>query len=125
MLNFGGVKGQTKTQKKKQENTDFFPMKLGGELCSKEFTNAIREERSPTKIPFLTWKPPVPLGLHFPVPRSNMRLPRARQILGGLWLLCEPLKLETDTLPETNIAPTNGWLEYYFPIGEAYFQRLR
>ncbi len=21
-----------------------------------------------------------------------------------------------------NIAPTNGWLEYYFPIGEAYFQ---
>ena len=29
------------------------------------------------------------------------------------------------TLPETNIAPTNGWLEYYFPIGEAYFQGLR
>ena len=27
-----------------------------------------------------------------------------------------------DTLPKTNIAPTNGWLEYYFPIGEAYFQ---
>ena len=24
--------------------------------------------------------------------------------------------------PETNIAPENGWLEYYFPIGEAYFQ---
>ena len=22
-----------------------------------------------------------------------------------------------DTLPETNIAPKNGWLEYYFPIG--------
>ena len=21
------------------------------------------------------------------------------------------------TLPKTNIAPTNGWLEYYFPIG--------
>ena len=20
------------------------------------------------------------------------------------------------TLPETNIAPTNGWLEYYFPL---------
>ena len=32
---------------------------------------------------------------------------------------------EDITLPETNIAPTNGWLEYYFPIGEAYFQRLR
>ena len=33
---------------------------------------------------------------------------------------CAPLKI---TLPETyNIAPKNGWLEYYFPIGEAYFQ---
>ncbi len=31
----------------------------------------------------------------------------------------------SNTLPETNIAPTNGWLEYYFPIGEAYFQGLR
>ncbi len=31
----------------------------------------------------------------------------------------------SDTLPKTNIAPTNGWLEYYFPIGEAYFQGLR
>ena len=29
------------------------------------------------------------------------------------------------TLPETNIAPENGWLEYYFPIEEAYFQGLR
>ena len=27
------------------------------------------------------------------------------------------------TLPETNSSPPkNGWLEYYFPIGEAYFQ---
>ena len=27
------------------------------------------------------------------------------------------------TLPETNKkAPENGWLEYYFPIGMAYFQ---
>ena len=27
------------------------------------------------------------------------------------------------TLPETNIfAPENGWLEYYFPFGKAYFQ---
>ena len=32
----------------------------------------------------------------------------------------------SNTLPETNIfAPENGWLEYYFPIGEAYFQGLR
>ena len=29
-----------------------------------------------------------------------------------------------DTLFETNIAPENGWLEYYVPIGEAYFQGL-
>ena len=34
-------------------------------------------------------------------------------------------KNNSDTLPETNIAPENGWLEYYFPIGEAYFQGLR
>ena len=27
----------------------------------------------------------------------------------------------TDTLPETNIAPKNVWLEYYFPIG---FRRI-
>ena len=26
-------------------------------------------------------------------------------------------------LPETNeYAPENGWLEYYFPVGMAYFQ---
>ncbi len=28
------------------------------------------------------------------------------------------------TLPETKIAPKNEWLEYYFPLGEAYFQGL-
>ncbi len=32
-------------------------------------------------------------------------------------------KLE-NTLPETNIAPENGWLEDYFPIGEAHLQGL-
>ena len=26
------------------------------------------------------------------------------------------------TLPESNIAPENGWLEYEFPFGMAYFQ---
>ena len=31
-------------------------------------------------------------------------------------------KNSLNTLPETNIAPKNGWLEYYFPIGKAYFQ---
>ena len=28
------------------------------------------------------------------------------------------------TLPETNIAPENGWLEYYIIFGIAYFQVL-
>ena len=28
------------------------------------------------------------------------------------------------TLPLTNIAPENGWLEDYFPFGKAYFQVL-
>ena len=28
------------------------------------------------------------------------------------------------TLPETNIGPENGWLEYEFPFGKAYFQGL-
>ena len=34
------------------------------------------------------------------------------------------LKATRNTLPETNIASKNGWLEYYFPIGEAYFQGI-
>ena len=29
---------------------------------------------------------------------------------------------EVYTLPETNIAPENGWLEYWFPFWMAYFQ---
>ena len=34
-------------------------------------------------------------------------------------------KLQIGTLPETNSShPKNGWLEYDFPIGEAYFQGL-
>ena len=28
------------------------------------------------------------------------------------------------TLPETNMAPENGWLEDKFPFGKAYFQVL-
>ncbi len=34
-------------------------------------------------------------------------------------------KTASYTLPETNIAPENGWLEYQFPFGKAYFQVLR
>ena len=33
-------------------------------------------------------------------------------------------KIVQDTLPETNIAPENVWLEYSFPVGMAYFQGL-
>ena len=40
------------------------------------------------------------------------------------WNKCLGARLSTITLPETNIAPRNGWLEYYFAIGEASFQRL-
>ena len=29
----------------------------------------------------------------------------------------------SNTLPETNITPENGWLEDEFPLGKAYFQR--
>ena len=28
----------------------------------------------------------------------------------------------TINFQETNIAPENGWLEYYFPFGKTYFQ---
>ncbi len=35
--------------------------------------------------------------------------------------VCAFMKCLKITLPKTNIAPTNGWLEYYFPIGEVYF----
>ena len=35
-----------------------------------------------------------------------------------------PGSLELIILPETNIAPKNGWLEYEFPFGMAYFQVL-
>ena len=51
------------------------------------------------------------------------------QLAHGFRLKFEHLQVDKGlaqvTLPETNIAPTNGWLEYYFPIGEAYFQGLR
>ena len=41
------------------------------------------------------------------------------------WCLCQGEKIgkkKRFTLPETNIPPENGWLEYYFPIGMAYFR---
>ena len=38
-------------------------------------------------------------------------------------VFCSPYSFTSFTLPETNIAPENGWLEY-FPFGMAYFQVL-
>ena len=42
-----------------------------------------------------------------------------------VFLLFDAILFRDHTLPETNIAPENGWLEYYFPLGsfgKAYFQ---
>ena len=40
-------------------------------------------------------------------------------LISGVWLMGSGASA---ALSETNIAPKNVWLEYYFPIGEAYFQ---
>ena len=39
-------------------------------------------------------------------------------IINALFLFRPNWRSRWHTLPETNIAPKNGWLEYYFPIGE-------
>ena len=41
------------------------------------------------------------------------------------WSACrEASKNEKSTLPETDMAPENQWLEDEFPFGKAYFQGL-
>lgn len=35
--------------------------------------------------------------------------------------ICRMETVERDTRLETNITPDNGWLEYYFHFGMAYF----
>ena len=37
---------------------------------------------------------------------------------------CKNPHTKGSTLPETNIAPENEWLEYQFPFGMAYFQGI-
>ena len=50
---------------------------------------------------------------------KNVKEGKMRSING------ENLVIHGYTLPETNIfAPENGWLEYQFPFGKAYFQVL-
>ena len=34
------------------------------------------------------------------------------------------ISVRTRTLPETNVAPENGWFEDQFPFGMAYFHGL-
>ena len=46
-----------------------------------------------------------------------------RSVFVDVWILLKMGDIPV-SFPETNIAPKNGWLEYYFPIGEAYFQGL-
>ena len=42
-----------------------------------------------------------------------------------LWMADETLRLLRNyTLPETNIAPENGWLEDEFPVAMAYFHGM-
>ena len=36
-------------------------------------------------------------------------------------MACNPISCHL-TLPKTNIAPENGWLEDYFPFGKTYFR---
>ena len=56
--------------------------------------------------------------------RSHLRL----QFFENVFFLFRIFEKISDsgpaTLPETNIAPENGWLEDYFPFGMACFQGL-
>ena len=56
-----------------------------------------------------------PVGGHLTFPKGSHELTIPKR---------PPAELPGSTLPETNIAPQDGRLEYYFPIGEAYFQGL-
>ena len=42
----------------------------------------------------------------------------------GTLLILDFVQFKLDTLPETSIAPENGWLEDYFPFGMTYFRGL-
>ena len=60
--------------------------------------------------------------------RSKYRLGIVAGFVKYVFLL-SPRKLDLQiviltTLPDTNIAPENRWLEYYFPFGKVYFQGI-
>ena len=53
------------------------------------------------------------------------RLPSRACIMSWSLVLKGPTKGAKEiisTLPKTNIAPENGWLEDYFPFGKTYFR---
>ncbi len=54
---------------------------------------------------------------------SEIHRPKTIQFWSSMVGSYEGCWLVANTLPETNseFAPENGWLEYYFPIGMAYF----
>ena len=68
--------------------------------------------------------PPSYGGIHFQEPCFNHRVANIRCSLKQQLISAVLTHSLLISLPETNIAPENGWLEYYFPIGEAYFQVL-
>ena len=50
---------------------------------------------------------------------------RIESMLAAIWLLPPVQSLSSAfTLPKTNVAPENGWLEDEFPFGMACFQVL-
>ena len=86
-----------------------------------------RQQQHPSPSPWSVSNiPGIPyqVGIHGRNPWSFQTLLEMEIILAGDWVSSSELGLGI-TLPETNIAPENGWLEYYFPIGEAYFRGIR
>ena len=94
-----------------------------------------------TPVPGKNWvkSPPILVEWTLDPNNKNIKLPGIdlwcdpNKKLGGK-ITCFAKKLGTFrsektqkhvyTLPETNIATENGWLEYYFPFGKAYFHGL-
>ena len=72
-----------------------------------------------------TWKKKLMLDVCFPHffrPQETFHDNSAKGGGGLIWLSEVSIRYII-TLPEANIAPQNGWLEYYFPFGfSAYFQ---
>ena len=81
-------------------------------ICTSDLSQTFASEHGPSQCSRVTaWDISVPI---FPCDFAGFDLDlRNRNVLD---FDC--------TLPETNMAPENGWLEYYLPFGMAYFQVL-